>query len=61
MLSDYEVKVNLFLGSVYYALNQTLKDEETTQVCGFFYGRVYLRLVSPYEAIDFNSGRCLSR
>lgn len=61
LLYDYEVKVNLFLGSVYYALNQTLKDEETTQVCGFFNGRVYMRLVSPYEAIDFNSGRCLSR
>ena len=60
-LSDYEVKVNLFLGSVYYALNQTLKDEETTQVCGIFNGRAYLRLVSPYEAIDFNSGRCRSR
>lgn len=61
ILSDYEVKVNLFLGSVYHALNQTLEDKETTQVCGFFNGRVYLRLVSPYEALDFHSGRCFSR
>lgn len=61
LLSEFEVKVNMFLASVYHALNQTLENKETTQVCGFFYGRVYLRLVSPYEAIDFNSGRCLSR
>jgi len=61
LISEFEVKVNLFLGSVYHALNQTLKDKETTQVCGFFNGRVYLRFVSPYEAIDFNSGRCMSR
>lgn len=61
LLSDYELKVNLFLGSVYHALNQTLEDKETTQICGFFNGRVYLRLVSPCEAINFNSGRCMSK
>lgn len=60
-LFDYEVKVNLFLGSVYHALNQTLEDKETTQVCGFFNDRVYLKSVSTREAIDFNSGRCISR
>lgn len=61
LLSEFEEKVNLFLGSVYHALNQTLENKETTQVCGFFNGRVYLRSVSPYEALDFHSGRCMSR
>jgi hypothetical protein len=60
-ISEFEVKVNLFQGSVYHALNQTLEDKETTQVCGWFGGRVYLRLVSPKEAIDFNSGKCYSQ
>jgi hypothetical protein len=61
MISELEVKVNLFQGSIYNALYQTLEDKETTQVCGWFDGRVYLRLVSPKEVIDFNSGRCYSR
>lgn len=61
MLKDFEVNVNLFQGAVYHALNQTLEDKETTQVCGWFGGRVHLRTVSPKEAIDFNSGKCFSR
>ncbi|PAV12499.1 hypothetical protein ASJ81_20325 [Methanosarcina spelaei] len=61
MLSDYEVKVNMFLGSVYHALNQTLEDKETVQVCGVFNGRFYQRFVSPFEALNFHSGRCKSR
>lgn len=61
MLSELEVNVNLFHGTVYHSLNQTLEDKETTQVCGWFNGRVYLRIVSPKEAIDFNGGRCFSR
>jgi hypothetical protein len=61
LISDFEVKVNLFLGTVYRALNQTLEDKETTQACGVFNGRFYLRLVSPFKAVDFHSGKCYSR
>ena len=60
MLSEFVVKVNMFQGSVYHALNQTLEDKETVQVCGFFNGRIYQRLVSPRQALDINSGRCMS-
>jgi len=51
-------KVNIFLGKVFAALNETLIDEETWQLCGFFGGRVYSRFVRPIEVIDFHSGRC---
>lgn len=57
---NYFMKVNQFLGVVFKALNDTLNDEPTGQICGTFGGRVYLRLVSVYEAIDFNSGLCES-
>lgn len=61
MISEYEKKVNMFLGFVYHALNQTLENKETTQTCGVFNHRFYQRSVSPYEALNFHSGRCLSR
>lgn len=61
MISEFEVEVNIFQGSVYHALNQTLEDKETVQVCGFFNGRVYMRFISPRQALDTNSGRCISQ
>ena len=52
--------VNAFLGQVFHYFNSILKDEPTFQMCGIFYGRAYARLVSPYEARDFNGGKCNS-
>lgn len=60
-LSEYETKVNLFLGTVYHELNLTLEDKETEQICLIFNKRFYRRLVSPHKAIDFHSGHCMSR
>jgi len=51
-------QVNTFMGTVFQYLNQTLRDEETWQMCCVSNGRVYSRLVRPSEAVDFNSGRC---
>ncbi len=59
-LSDYEIKVNGFLGLIFHSLNQTLKDEEIVQICGVFNSRFYQRFVSPREALNFHSGRCKS-
>jgi hypothetical protein len=59
-IKEYSAKVNMFLGSVFRCLNNTLIDDPTVQVCGFFGGRLYQRVVSPHEAIDFNSGTCKS-
>jgi hypothetical protein len=59
-LSQYFEKINGFLGRVFLELNKTLVDNETEQICGFFNARVYLRVVRPSEAIDFNGGRCNS-
>lgn len=57
-LGSLRKEVNEFEGSVFHALNQTLSDEEIPQICGYFGGRVYTRIVRPSEAIDFGSGRC---
>ncbi len=57
-IESFKKDVNSFEGKVFRVLNQTLKDDETFQICGFFNGRVYSRFVRPSEAIDFNSGRC---
>lgn len=56
----YADQINRFLGRIYRALNNTLKDVETVQICGIIGGRIYERYVSPQEARDFNSGRCKS-
>ena len=58
VLDDYFRDVNLFLGQVFTALLETLKDDEVWQICGIFDGRVYSRFVRPSEAKDMHSGRC---
>lgn len=60
-LLEYETKVHAFLYNVYHTLNQTLKDEEIIKTCGIFNSNGYHRFVSPYKAINFDSGRCKSR
>lgn len=57
-LDDLISGVNLFLGkSLAYFFSQ-LKDEPTFQICVFFQGRAYGRLVSPSELGDFHGGVC---
>lgn len=57
-IRSVQQNVNEFGGKIFHVLNQTLIDDETFQVCGFFGGRVYSRFVRPSEAVDFNAGRC---
>ncbi len=57
-IGAFQCQVNMFHGQIFRVLNQTLKNEEVFQVCGFFSGRVYSRFVRPLDAVDFNSGRC---
>jgi hypothetical protein len=59
-LTEFEIQVNELLGVVFTELLKTLQDIPTEQICGFFEGRLYQRLVSPREAVDRNSGICLS-
>lgn len=59
-LDGYYQKINAFLGTVFLELNKTLVDKDTEQMCGIFNKRVYLRVVKPSEAKDFNGGRCKS-
>jgi hypothetical protein len=60
MLEDFRDKANGFLGVCFDALNATLKDVESEQLCGFYGGRVYQRIAKPSEATDFHGGRCIS-
>jgi hypothetical protein len=60
MLEDFLNNTNQFLGIVFQALNATLNDVESLQMCGVYGGRVYQRMVKPSEATDFNGGRCSS-
>lgn len=57
-LDVYFQDVNLFLGQVFTALLETLKDDEVWQMCGVFGGRIYSRFVRPSEAKNIHSGRC---
>ncbi len=57
-IETFKKEVNSFEGQIFRVLNQTIKNEEVFQVCGFFSGRVYSRFVRPLDAVDFNSGRC---
>jgi hypothetical protein len=52
--------VNLFLGEVFAHLNTRFANTPVIQFCGIFGGRLYTREVIPSEAIDWNSGVCLS-
>jgi hypothetical protein len=60
MLADFINKTNEFLGVAFHALNATLKDEESLQLCGVYGGRGYQRFIKPSEATDFSRGRCSS-
>ncbi len=53
--------VNIFLGQVFHFLNSTLREHTIDQLCGFFFGRGYLRKLPLSATIDLNSGTCLSR
>ncbi len=57
-IETFKKEVNSFEGRVFRALNQTIKNDEVFQICGFFNGRVYSRFVRPMDALNFNSGRC---
>jgi len=57
-IETFKREVNSFEGMIFGVLNQTLKDEEVFQVCGFFGGRAYSRFVRLSDAVDFDSGRC---
>lgn len=48
------------LNAVFAELNASLCDHVTEQMCGFFGGRPYTRLVRPSEAVDFHGGICKS-
>jgi hypothetical protein len=52
--------IDAFLQAVFHELNKNLKPVETQQLCGTYLGRVYMRNVTPQEAVDFNGGRCES-
>lgn len=52
--------VNGLLGAVFAELNSTLGGERVREVCGMHAGLVYQREVSPREAVDFDSGVCVS-
>lgn len=58
-VGDLSKKTNMFLGSIFRELNNTLIDEPVWQICGYFSGgKIYSRLVRPRDAIDFQSGVC---
>jgi hypothetical protein len=57
-IAAFQNEINKFHGQIFRVLNQTLKNDEVFQICGFFGGRVYSRFVRPLDAINFNSGRC---
>jgi len=52
--------VNEFLGKVFKFLNSLLRNDPVTQLCGFFFGRGYMREITPSEVVDFDSGICIS-
>lgn len=53
--------LNEFLGSVFNFLNTQLSPYTIDQLCGFFFGRAYMRKMPFAAKIDFNSGVCQSR
>lgn len=57
-VDQYIAGVNQFTGRVFAFLLEQLEDKPIIQFCGIFNGRMYTRLVSPYEAKDFHSGTC---
>lgn len=52
--------INNFLGRIFHYLNTQLKITTVDQLCGFFFGRGYLRKVTLAPSIDLNSGICQS-
>lgn len=59
--SDLIEGVNQFLGRVFAFLNASLENTSISQLCGFFFGRAYMRTLTLEPRIDYNSGICASR
>lgn len=59
-LDALSAQINQFMGGVFNFLNRQLKPTEVDQLCGFFYGRAYLRKLQLKNALDINSGLCTS-
>lgn len=59
-LEEHSNNVNFFLGQVFRALNAMLSNVAITQFCCVSNGRLYQRSVGAQDAIDLNSGRCVS-
>lgn len=54
-------RLNQFLGEVFHYLNSELQPSEIDELCGFAYGRVYMRRLSSNRPVTFQSGSCSSR
>lgn len=53
-------QVNQFLGAIFNFLNSQLQPTEVNQLCGFFFGRGYLRKLPMERPINFHTGTCMS-
>jgi len=53
-------KVSIFLGGVFNFLNGQLQPTEVDQLCGFFFGRGYLRKLPLHRPLTFHDGHCVS-
>ncbi|MHB8472624.1 MAG: hypothetical protein ACYDC8_07230 [Gammaproteobacteria bacterium] len=53
--------INAFLGLIFNFLNLQLRPHTIDQLCGFFFGRGYMRKLPLESVIDFNTGTCQSR
>lgn len=59
-IDDLAQEVNTFLGAVFNFLNCQLQPTEVDQLCGFFFGRAYLRKLPLQRPLNFHAGRCVS-
>lgn len=53
-------RVNGFLGGVFHFLNGQLMPVEIDEVCGLFFGRIYMRKLPLESPLNFHTGRCES-
>lgn len=59
-IDELALKVNSFLGQVFNFLNRQLQPTEVDQLCGFFFGRGYLRKLPLERPLNFHAGTCVS-
>ncbi|WKL53343.1 hypothetical protein Q1W70_01770 [Pseudomonas kielensis] len=59
-IDELAAEINSFLGGVFNFLNGQLQPTEVDHLCGFFFGRAYLRKLPLQRPLDFHSGRCVS-